>query len=251
MTLRFSDRVVVVTGAASGMGKAHAIAFAAEGARVILCDINEPDGAAVAAGIAKEGGDCRFVALDVTEEQQWSDLQQSIRDGEGRLDVLVHNAGGGSMAGFRDMSLRVFDQDFSLNASSTFLAAHFMYPLMRGQVGASMIFIASAAARLPSPEMFAYGSSKAAICHMTRTLAVDLAAEGIRVNAVLPGLIDTPMTEAAKNDHTLYQSILSKTPLGRAAEPEEVSSVVLFLASNAASFVTGVSLPVDGGTLAL
>lgn len=248
---RFSDRIVLVTGGASGMGRAHAIAFAAEGGRVIVCDVDEAGGQAVASTITASGGSARFVALDVREESGWHALERSIAKIEGRLDILVHNAGGGSQAGFKDMDPTTFHRDFALNSSSSYFAAHILYPLMRGVAGANMIFIASIAAQKPTAAMFAYGASKAAICHMARTLAVDLAAEGIRVNAILPGLIDTPMTQTAKADPVFYEAILSGTPLGRAGEPEEVSAAVLFLASGAASFITGVALPVDGGGLAL
>lgn len=248
---RFSRKIVVVTGAASGMGKAHAEAFASEGASVILTDIDEVGGKAATEAIRAAGGAARFVPLDVADEAQWARLGQSIRDTERQLDVLVHNAGMGAVETFAQASVASFEKTFAVNTTSGFMAAKTALPLMPPGSGGSMIFIASAGARMATPALFSYGPSKAAVCHLVRTLAVSLAADGIRVNAVLPGFIDTPMSRSGKSDPAFYESIIARTPMGRIGRPEEVSAVVLFLASEAASFMTGVALPVDGGSLAL
>lgn len=248
---RFSGKVVVVTGAASGIGKAHAEAFASEGASVILTDINQSGGHAATEAIRAAGGAARFMPLDVADEAQWVGLGQSIRETEGGLDVLVHCAGMGAVESFAQTTRASFEKTFAVNTTSGFLAAKTALPLMRPGSGGSMIFIASAGARMATPALFSYGPSKAAVCHLVRTLAVSLAADGIRVNAVLPGFIDTPMSRAGASNPDFYEGIIARTPMGRIGRPEEVSAVALFLASEAASFVTGVALPVDGGSLAL
>lgn len=251
MSERFSGKIVVITGAASGMGKAHAEAFASEGASVILTDIDEPGGHAATEAIRAAGGSARFVLLDVADEAQWARLGQSIGEAERQLDVLVHNAGMGAVETFAQASLASFEKTFAVNTTSGFLAAKTAHPLMRPGSGGSMIFIASAGARMATPALFSYGPSKAAVCHLVRTLAVSLATDGIRVNAILPGFIDTPMSRSGADNPEFYENIMARTPMGRIGRPEEVSTVVLFLASDAASFVTGVALPVDGGSLAL
>jgi NAD(P)-dependent dehydrogenase (short-subunit alcohol dehydrogenase family) len=251
MSGSFSGKVVVITGAASGMGKAHAEAFASAGASVIVTDIDQPGGSAVTAAICAAGGSARFVLLDVAEEAQWASLGQSIRESEGQLDVLVHHAGIATIETFAQSSLASFERTFAVNTTSGFLAAKTAHPLMRPDSGASMIFTASVAAQMATAAFFSYGPSKAAVCHLVRTLAVGLAADGIRVNAVLPGTIDTPMSRSAKDNPEIYNSIVARIPMRRIGRPEEVSAAVLFLASQAASFVTGVALPVDGGSLAL
>lgn len=250
MSERFSGKVVVITGAASGMGKAHAEAFASERASVIVTDIDQQGGSAVTAAICAAGGSARFIPLDVSDEAQWARLGQSIRETEGQLDVLVHHAGIAVMETFAQSSLASFEKTFAVNTTSGFLAAKTAHPLMRPGSGGNMIFTASVAALKATAPFFAYGPSKAAVCHIVRTLAVSLAPDGIRVNAILPGTIDTPMSRSAKNTE-IYESLVAQIPMRRIGRPEEVSAAVLFLASDAASFMTGVALPVDGGVLAL
>lgn len=251
MQKRFEGKIVVVTGAGSGMGKSHAEAFAAEGATVILTDWNAESGAAVAQAISADGGVARFLQHDVGSEADWQRVMADIDASHGRLDILVHNAGYAFQGDFDATDLEVFNRMLAVNTVGGFLAAKMAKPLLQKAGGGSIVMISSNAAKVATPIMFAYGASKAAICQMVRTLAVEFAREGIRVNAILPGIIDTPMSRAATSDPEILNFIMARTPMGRVGQPQEVTEAVLFLASDAASFITGIDLPVDGGSLAV
>ncbi|WP_066556069.1 SDR family NAD(P)-dependent oxidoreductase [Croceicoccus bisphenolivorans] len=251
MNASLSGRTVIVTGAASGMGLSHARAFAHAGASVVMTDVADAEGEDLARTIRNAGGKARFLRLDVTDEGGWQDAIRSIADTEGSLDILVHNAGGGIPAGFEQTTLEDFEACLRLNTSSSFMAAKAMVPLLRRGTNPNMVFVSSTGGLMATPDLFAYGPSKSAVCHLVRTLAVSLAPEGIRVNGIAPGLIDTPMSRKAKAIPEVYDRILSRVPMGRAGAVEEASAAVLFLASDAASYVNGVMLPVDGGALAL
>jgi len=248
MHKRFEGKVVVVTGAASGMGKSHAEAFAAEGATVYITDLNDQAGQAVADAI---GGDCAFLHHDVAEESHWARVMSTVGAKHGRLDVLVHNAGYATQGHFDQTDAAALSRMLEVNTMGAFFAVKSARPLLKAAGSASVVMISSTAAKLATPIMFAYGPAKAAVCQMVRTMAVEFAPEGIRVNAILPGIIDTPMSRAATSNPETLSYIMARTPLGRVGQPREVTEAVLFLASGAASFITGVDLPVDGGSLAV
>lgn len=247
MSKRFEDKVVVVTGAASGMGRSHAEAFAAEGATVYLTDLNGDAGRAAARDI---GGRASFIDHDVIDESQWATVMDTVKREHGRLDVLVHNAGFGGPANFDQTDSAMFNRMIELNMTAAFYGMKSAIELLRAAGSAAVVMTSSTAAKAATPIMFSYGPAKAAVCQMVRSWAVALAPEGIRVNAVLPGIIDTPMSRDATSDPYILNFIMSRTPLARVGQPREVSEAVLFLASDAASFITGVDLPVDGGMLA-
>jgi NAD(P)-dependent dehydrogenase (short-subunit alcohol dehydrogenase family) len=246
MAKRFENKVVVVTGAASGMGKSHAEAFAEEGAAVYLTDLNGEAGRSVAREI---GGQARFLDHDVVNEDDWATVMDTVKRDHGRLDVLVHNAGFGSPATFDETDSATFNRMIELNLTAAFYGMKSAIELLRAAPSAAVVLTSSTAAKAATPIMFSYGPAKAGVCQMVRSWAVALAPEGIRVNAVLPGIIDTPMSRAATSDPAILNFILSRAPLGRVGQPREVTEAVLFLASDAASFITGVDLPVDGGML--
>ncbi|HZO52742.1 MAG TPA: SDR family oxidoreductase [Bryobacteraceae bacterium] len=248
MTSRFKSKVVVITGAAMGMGKAHAIAFAAEGAKVYVTDIEETAGQSVADEI---GGSARFVKLDVSSEDDWMRLAQMIQRDDGRLDVLLNNAGMSVLRKFEDTDPAFFQKMLNINTLGTYYAVRALKPLLKAAGNASLIVVSSTASLSATGISFAYGASKAALNQMARTLSIDLAPDGIRVNAILPGMVDTPAFWEAAKDPRMVEMMMARTPLKRMAKAQEIAEVAMFLASDAGSFITGINLVVDGGMLAL
>jgi NAD(P)-dependent dehydrogenase (short-subunit alcohol dehydrogenase family) len=248
---RFKDKIVLVTGAASGMGRCHAEMFAAEGAVVVATDVSDRQGREVVAGITAAGHRASYEHHDVSKEADWVRVMATIERDHGHLDILIQNAGWGVLADLEHTDAAAFDKMFAVNACSTFFAGKTAPALMKKAGGGSIIAISSGAAKAASPPAFAYGASKAAICQMVRSLAVVLAPDHIRVNAVLPGLIDTPMSKVATSNPDFLAFMMSRTPLRRVGQPRDVTAAVMFLVSEEASFITGVELPVDGGQLAM
>jgi NAD(P)-dependent dehydrogenase (short-subunit alcohol dehydrogenase family) len=247
MKNRFENKVVIVTGGAAGMGETHCRAFADEGAVVYLTDIDETLGQALANEI---GENCTFVRHDVADEDSWNNLAALVGAQHGHLDVLVQNAGFALTNDFDNTDTAFFEKMLAVNTKGNFFALRSMKPLLKAADAASVVIISSTAGKLASPFMYAYGISKGALSQMLRTYTVELAKDGIRVNAILPGIIDTPTSRLATDIPEIRAFILSHTPMARIARPEEVTAAVLFLASDAASYITGVELPVDGGVLA-
>lgn len=249
--MRFKDKVVVVTGGASGIGRATALAFAREGARVVVADLNETGGNETAR-LAKElGGEGVFVRADVTREDDCGRMVQTAVDRFGRLDVLFNNAGiPMAPTPAEAIPTELFDRVLAVNVRGVFLGCRYAIPVMRAQGRGVIINTASTAGIRPRPGMLAYAASKGAVITLTKALALELAPYGIRVNAVAPVATDTPMLPVffgTANPEEARRKFLESIPLGRLNTPEDVAAAVLFLASDEAAMITGVCLEVDGG----
>jgi NAD(P)-dependent dehydrogenase (short-subunit alcohol dehydrogenase family) len=225
--------------------------FASEGASVVIGDVLEDEGRRVAAEIGEAGGQALFVALDVTSESQWRDAIDAAVSSFGRLDVLVNNAGIGGGGNVEETTEADWDRTMDINAKGVFLGTKTAIPAMRRSGGGSIINISSQLGIVgvdnSSPQ---YQASKGAVRLLTKSTAIQYAREGIRANSVHPGPIVTPMTEAGRADQDRHDLTISRIPLGRYGEPEDVAYGVLFLASDESSFMTGSELVIDGGWVA-
>jgi 3(or 17)beta-hydroxysteroid dehydrogenase len=246
--LRLVGKVALISGAARGMGAAEARLFAREGARVVIGDVLEAEGAAIEAEISAKGGSAVFVRLDVTRESDWAQAVASTVQRFGKLDVLVNNAGIGGVGRVDETATEAWDRVMEVNAKGVFLGTRAAIPAMRGAGGGSIINISSQLGLVgmddSSPQ---YTASKGAVRLLTKTTALQYARDGIRCNSVHPGPIVTPMTERRRAEPAVYQRMLSRIPLGRYGEPDEVAYGVLYLASDESAFVTGSELVIDGG----
>jgi 3alpha(or 20beta)-hydroxysteroid dehydrogenase len=234
-------RVAIVTGGARGQGASHAERLAREGATVIAVDVLDAEGEQTAARLRAGGLDVSYRHLDVTDPAGWQAL---VADCE-RLDVVVNNAGVIHVAPLVEETLAAWNELFAVNATGTLLGMQAAIPAMRAAGGGSIVNVASIFGVTASEGYVAYTASKAAVLAMTKTAALEHAADGIRVNAICPGGVSTPM-----NEHEPEGGVVPLTPLGRRAHVSEISGAVAFLASDDASFVTGTELVVDGGYLA-
>lgn len=242
---RLAGKVVMITGGARGMGASHARHFVAQGSKVVITDLLDEAGE----GLARELGDAAlYLHHDVAASDQWCRVIAAIEARFGRLDVLVNNAGIVPPVGTEMFDEAFFHQAIAVNLASVFLGAKWVTPAMIKAGGGSIINIASAAGLvgMPGPYM-SYAASKWAVRGLTKSLAISLARSGIRVNAVLPGTIDTPMTKSQGEDaYAMAQTL----PIPRAGTADEVSSMVLFLAGDQSSYVTGAEFVIDGGATA-
>ncbi|GGE39653.1 short chain dehydrogenase [Halopseudomonas oceani] len=250
MSMEFSGKVVLVTGAAAGIGKATAIAFAAAGARVIVSDIDAKQGEATAQGIRDAGGDARFAACNVADAEQVKALIAGIEANYGRLDCAFNNAGieieQGKLA---DGDEDVFDRIMDVNVKGVWQCMRFQIPLMLKNGGGSIVNTASVAALGAAPKMSIYAASKHAVLGLTRSVAVEYAKQGIRVNAVCPAVIDTDMfRRAAAIEPRKAEFAAAMHPVGRIGRAEEIAAAVMYLCGENSGFTTGIALPVDGGS---
>ncbi len=249
--MRLEGKVALISGGARGMGAAEARMFASEGASVVIGDVLEDEGRRVTAEIGEAGGQALFIALDVTSESQWRNAIDAAVSTFGRLDVLVNNAGIGGGGNVEETTEADWDRTMDINAKGVFLGTKTAIPAMRRSGGGSIINISSQLGIVgvdnSSPQ---YQASKGAVRLLTKSTAIQYAREGIRANSVHPGPIVTPMTEAGRADQERYDLTVSRIPLGRYGEPEDVAYGVLFLASDESSFMTGSELIIDGGWVA-
>jgi NAD(P)-dependent dehydrogenase (short-subunit alcohol dehydrogenase family) len=246
--MRLVGKVALISGGARGMGAAEARLFAREGAAVVIGDVLETEGRAVEADIKAKGGDAAFVRLDVTQETDW---QRAVAEAVGRfgkLNVLVNNAGIGGGGRIEDTPAEDWDRMMEVNAKGVFLGTKAAIPAMRRAGGGSIVNISSQLGLVgtdnSSPQ---YQASKGAVRLLTKATAIQYAREGIRANSVHPGPIVTAMTERRRNDPAQFQLMVSRIPLGRYGEPDEVAYGVVYLASDESAFVTGSELVIDGG----
>lgn len=263
--MRTIDQIALVTGAASGIGRATALALGRAGARVCVTDRDPAGAEAAAAEVAAlaEGGPRKLAAapafphrLDVTDETDWEETVAAVLDHWGALDVLVANAGISAAEPITDTSLEAWRRITATNLDGAFLGVKHGARAMRDGGGGSIVVVGSASGIRAAPGAAAYSASKSAVAMLVRSAALELAGDGIRVNAVSPSAVRTPMWTAMPffkemiaehGEEGAWAVLAHGTPLGRVAEPEEVAEAILFLASDAASYITGVELPVDGG----
>jgi NAD(P)-dependent dehydrogenase (short-subunit alcohol dehydrogenase family) len=251
MSARFKGRVVLVIGGNSGIGRAAALAYAAEGGTVVITGRDMKTLQAVALEI---GAGTLAIRADIADIASTDDVVQQVRERHGRVDVLFVNAGIGGFAPVQQVTPELWDQVHDVNLRGCFFAAQKVLPLMGH--GGAIVFTGSIGSQLAAPANVVYAASKAGLRAVTRIFAVELVAQGIRVNMVSPGPTETPiiyrnpgMDEQAAD--ALRQMMIANTPMKRMGTPEEIANAVLFLSSSDASFITGVDLFVDGGVIEL
>jgi meso-butanediol dehydrogenase/(S,S)-butanediol dehydrogenase/diacetyl reductase len=239
--------VVLITGAASGIGAATARRFAAEGAKLMLGDINAQSGDAVAKEL---GAGAAFRTTDVRDRAQVEAFTDEAMDRFGRLDVLINNAGSGALGQTPDLDPEQWRDLFDLDVHAIFYACRAAIPQMRKSGGGAIVNTASISGLAADPGLCTYNAAKGALVNYTRSLAVDHARDGIRVNAVCPGPVETPLLLPVLSLPGVREEYAKLIPMGRVAEPDEIAGAVVFLASDDASFMTGAMLVIDGGVTA-
>ncbi|MEZ5225715.1 MAG: glucose 1-dehydrogenase [Acidimicrobiales bacterium] len=250
---RLDGKVAIITGAASGIGAASARLFAAEGAKVLIADMHEPNGKALADEL---GNDVAFLRVDVTREEQVAAAVDGAMARWGRLDVMFNNAGfGGALGPIEGTTVEEFDLTFDVLLKGVFLGIKHAAPAMRTSGGGSIINTASVAGLQAGWSPHLYSVAKAAVIHLTKSVALELGADGIRVNAICPGIIATPLAagRAGTPQETLdkmKRALGASQVLGRIGDPLDIAQAALYLASDDSSFVTGHAQVVDGGAFA-
>jgi len=254
MAGRLEGKVAVVTGAGSGIGRAIALRFAQEGARVVIAEVNRDAGASAESEIRAEGGSALFVPTDVSRAADVEAMVRRTVAEFGRLDVLVNNAAIQILGRLDDTSEEDWDRLQSVNLKGVFLCSKYAIPEMLRSGGGSIVNIASVLALVGDPDLAAYCAAKGGVLALTRAAALAYGPAGIRVNAICPGDVDTPMVRDYFNKDPdpegLRRQVSSKYALRRIAEPREIAEAALYLASDASSFVTATALVIDGGLTA-
>ncbi|MDP7219360.1 MAG: glucose 1-dehydrogenase [Arenicellales bacterium] len=249
--MRLKDKVAVVTGAASGFGAGTAELFAAQGAGVVVADISDEAGEAVVESINTSGGRAVYVHADVTSRGDAKRMIQSAKELGGGLDILVNNAGYSHRnKQFSDVTDEEFDKVYDVNVKAVFIAIQEALPVLRERGGGCIINTSSTAALRPRPGLAVYCSSKGAVSNLTKALAVELAPDKVRVNAICPVIGETGMLETfmgVPDTPENRKKFEATIPLGRFSTPNDIAQTMLFLASDDAAFLTGVALEVDGG----
>ena len=255
--MRLAGKVAMITGAANGVkgkltgfGGVSAWLFAREGAKVVITDIDDEDGEITARQIRDSGGEAVFVRLDVTNEKEWEDAVRAAVSCFGRLDILVNNAGTTSRETVENTTVEMWDGQMEVHAKGAFLGTRAVIPEMRRVGGGSIINVSSIFGLIGSPSSTAYHAAKGAVRIFTKAAAVQYAGEGIRVNSVHPGYVDTPMTHKYFTQPDLFARRTESVPMKRFGTAEEIAYGILYLASDEASYVTGAELVIDGGTTA-
>ena len=249
--LKFEGKTAVITGAASGMGKATAIAFAKAGAHVILADIAAEAGQEAANQISRTGGAAVFQKTDVSSETDVASLAKLAVDRFGSIDIWVNNAATlGKSALIGEQRADTLEQVFGVNVKGTAFGMKHALAVMTGKKQGVIVNVSSVQGfRVAYPGMAFYAASKAAVVSLTKSAALEYGGQGIRVVGIAPGPIDTPMLRSATGDQW-PPAIVDVTPLARVGEPDEIANAILWLCSDEASYITGATLPVDGGFLA-
>jgi 3(or 17)beta-hydroxysteroid dehydrogenase len=253
---RIRGKAALVTGAASGIGRATAVLFAREGARVLLTDL-DPSGEEVAASIRTGGGEAHFLRHDVSDEASWMGAIRQALEAFGRLDVLVNNAGISFAKPLGETTLAEWRRLMAVNLDGVFLGTREAVRAMRRSGGGAIVNVSSASGLVGSPLASAYCASKGGVRLFTKAVALEVAGDGIRVNSIHPGGVRTPiwakadfwpgLVEQSGSEDAAFQALAGAAPLGRLAEPDEIAEAILYLASDAAKFMTGSELVIDGG----
>jgi NAD(P)-dependent dehydrogenase (short-subunit alcohol dehydrogenase family) len=251
VTGRLSDKVVIITGAGQGIGRAAALLFSSEGARLALVDINQESGSAASDEILSTGREAIFIKTDLTDAVQVKNMVDMVMQTYGRIDVLYNNAGINHFGKLAVVDEETWDKVMAVNVKSVYLTCKYIIPIMTEQKKGTIINTGSAASLVGLANLPVYTASKGAVLQLTRTIAIDYAKDGIRANTLCPGVTATEMTEQVIYDDPDPQAARARfdrvIPRGSIAEPMEIARAALFLASDDSSYITGTALPVDGG----
>ena len=246
-SVQLKDKVTIVTGASSGIGRASAIVFAQNGAKVVVADIDEEGGKGTVGEILKIGGKAIFVKTDVSNASDARRCVESAVEEFGRLDCLFNNAGFNPVGTVVDTSEELWDRVLDVNLKGMFLMCKYAIPEMKKTGKGAIVCTASVDGVLAIPNEAAYIASKGGIISLVRAMALDHAKENIRVNCILPGAIRTPLYERFMKENENFEDQADQHAMQRIGEPEEIGQVAMFLLSDAPTFVTGAIIPVDGG----
>lgn len=245
------DKVALITGGSSGIGRAVALAWAREGAKVVVSDVDRSGGGETVEQVRAAGGEAAFIAADVGKPEDCEALVRGAVEAFGRLDIACNNAGiGGPQAPTADYPLDGWAQVIAINLSGVFYGMKFQLPEMLKNGGGAIINMASILGAVGFAGAPAYAAAKHGVVGLTQATALEYSAQGVRINAVGPGFIHTPMISALEEDKAVNEMLVAAHPIGRLGRAEEVAELVLWLSSDKASFVTGAYYPVDGGYLA-
>ncbi len=244
---RLDSKIALVTGAGAGLGRAIAETFAGEGAHVFVTDLDPESANDVAEAIRQSGGSSTGLGVDVTKSDDISAVLEAIKQESGRLHVLVNNAGVTKRGDFRHLTDEDWHTVLSVNLEGTVRCARDALPLMRAAEGASIINLSSIMERRHIRQLSPYSTSKAAVAGLSRSLSVEYATFGIRVNYLCPGYVETALTERVLRNPAIRSALLQQTPMGRFATPDDIAKAALFLASDDSAYITGSGLTVDGG----
>jgi 3-oxoacyl-[acyl-carrier protein] reductase len=249
--MRLPNRVALITGSASGIGRASALLFAREGAKIGVADVDERGGQETVDEIKKQGGSAIFIKTDVTNAEDMERMVETTVSHFGRLDVLFNNAGvGTAFFPLEQVEEGLWDKIMAINTKSVYLGCKYAIPVMKNQGGGVIVMTASISGVRPRPGLVLYSTSKGAVITFTKALAIELAPFKIRVNCINPVVTETAFldkTIEASQMEGAKKAMIATIPLGRMGQPEDMASAALYLASDESSLVTGVSLDVDGG----
>ena len=246
--MNVKDKVVVITGGAGGLGSEMGRLLCKEGAKVYLLDLDEKRGEEIAKSIRNEGGKAFFYWIDLTSENDWKNVISMVKENEGRIDVLVNNAGINIRKPIEEMSIEEWSKMMLVNTGSTFLGCKTVIPIMKEQKGGAIINTSSVCGLIGhkyTPE--AYTAAKGAVTMLTKSIAARYGCYGIRCNSIHPSTVMTPLVEEMLKNPDRAAERLGEVPLGRLASAQDVANAVLYLASEEASFINGINMPVDGG----
>ena len=250
-------KTAIVTGGGSGIGAAISKLFSKQKARVFILDYNSDSSQEVAKSYGEWDGVIEYKFCDVSDQQEMISVIKSIHDSTGRIDVMVNNAGISSIGNIEETSEDEMDRIYKINIKGVYNGCKAVIPFMKADGGGSIINMASVASHVAIPDRFAYGMSKGAVLQMTYSVAKDYLEYGIRCNCVSPARVHTPFVDdyLAKNypgkEKEMFEQLSATQPIGRMGKPEEIAALVLYLASDESSFVTGSAMPIDGGYLNL
>ena len=247
--MRLQDKVAIITGAAQGIGVAYAVGMAREGAKVVIADVDDANGATVVASINDSGGEALFVHTDVSDKSQVDALMGKTVERFGRLDILVNNAAILDAEPVGQITEAAWDRQMAVNAKGTLFCSQAAAAIMKEQKSGKIVNISSIGALAAQPGLCAYHSTKAVIFTITRSFALELIDHNIQVNAVVPGTTSSGMAERAMQDPAFKKQVVGTIPSGRLGKPEELLGAVIYFASDDSSYCTGQTLVVDGGVL--
>ena len=250
MTARLQDKIAFITGGGSGIGAATAERFAEEGARVVICGRRQAPLDEVVGRIRAAGGQAEAVVADVSDEAAFTAALEDCARRHGRLDILVNNAMAYTWGAIEAMSSADWQANFSTSVDGTFWGTRSAMQLMKAH-GGSIINLSSICGTLGTPWMAGYSAAKAAVDNLSRAAAAEGAPAGVRVNVVIPAVVETPATAGMLSDEASRKNTEKLIPMGRVGQPVELANAILFLASDEASYITGAALPVDGGRSAV